>query len=151
MCLPSASPILGVSDVTRLLEAIDQVDPRASEELLPLVYEVLRRLAAAKLSQERPGQTIQATSHVHEAYLRLVGDDKSSQWDNRWHDFAAAAESMRRIMLNRPRDMHRLKRGGDWHRVDLDQVEVPLGGEIAVEIQQVINAGSANLNVCNQL
>lgn len=118
-----------MSDVTRLLEAIDQGDPRASEELLPLVYEELRRLAAAKLSQERPGQTIQATALVHEAYLRLVGGDKSPQWDSRWHFFAAAAESMRRIILNRARDKRRLKRGGEWRRVDLDRIEASLGDE----------------------
>jgi RNA polymerase sigma factor (TIGR02999 family) len=116
-----------MTEVTRLLEAIDQGDPRASEELLPLVYEELRRLAAAKLSQERPGQTIQATALVHEAYLRLVGGENAPQWDNRWHFFAAAAESMRRIILNRARDKNRLKRGGEWRRVDLEQIEAALG------------------------
>ncbi len=113
-----------MSEVTRLLEAIDQGDPCASEELLPLVYDELRRLAAAKLSQERPGQTLQATALVHEAYLRLVGGQENPHWDSRWHFFAAAAEAMRRIILNQARDKKRLKRGGHFRRVEMDQAEV---------------------------
>jgi RNA polymerase sigma factor (TIGR02999 family) len=92
--------------------------------LLPLVYDELRRLASAKMAQEQPGQTLQATALVHEAFLRLVGEADRPQWDNRWHFFTAAAESMRRIILNRARDKKRLKRSGSWRRVELDQVDL---------------------------
>jgi RNA polymerase sigma factor (TIGR02999 family) len=88
-----------MSDVTRILSQIEQGDPQAAEKLLPLVYDELRKLAAAKLAQEKPGQTLQATALVHEAYVRLVGDSNSLQWDNRGHFFAAAAEAMRRIVI----------------------------------------------------
>jgi RNA polymerase sigma factor (TIGR02999 family) len=111
-----------MSDVTRLLDAIGQGDRQATAELLPLVYEELRRLAAEKMAQERPGQTLQATALVHEAYLRLVDGKGGQQWDNRWHFFAAAAEAMRRIVLNRARDKKRLKHGGDLRRIDLEQI-----------------------------
>jgi RNA polymerase sigma factor (TIGR02999 family) len=112
-----------MSEVTRILSAIDAGDRHAAEQLLPLVYDELRHLAAQKLAQEKPGQTLQATALVHEAYLRLVGDQ---QFDNRGHFFAAAAEAMRRILLNRARDKKRLKRGGERHRVDLDHIEIAL-------------------------
>jgi RNA polymerase sigma factor (TIGR02999 family) len=115
-----------VSEVTRILSAIDQGDPHAAEQLLPLVYEELRKLAAARLSQEQPGQTLQATALVHEAYLRLVGSEPDQHWQNRGHFFAAAAEAMRRILLNRARDKKRLKRGGGRQRIDLDHVELAL-------------------------
>jgi RNA polymerase sigma factor (TIGR02999 family) len=115
-----------MKDVTRILSAIDQGDPQAAEQLLPLVYEELRKLAAQRLGQEKPGQTLQATALVHEAYLRLVDVEKIQHWDSRGHFFAAAAEAMRRILLNRARDKKRLKRGGDLRRVDLDQIEVAL-------------------------
>ena len=92
-----------MSDVTRLLSAIDQGDPRAADQLLPLVYDELRQLAAARLSQERPGQTLQATALVHEAYLRLVDVDKAQPWNSRRHFFAAAAEAMRSILVERAR------------------------------------------------
>src|SRR4051795_4060840 len=98
-----------MNDVTRILNAIEQGDPRAAEQLLPLVYEELRRLAAQKLAQERPGQTLQATALVHEAYLRLVEVEKVQHWDSRGHFFAAAAEAMRRILINRARDRGALK------------------------------------------
>jgi RNA polymerase sigma factor (TIGR02999 family) len=104
-------------EVTRILSAIEQGDPRAAEELLPLVYTELRKLAATKLAQEKPGQTLQATALVHDAYLRLVGDQ---QFENRGHFFAAAAEAMRRILIDRARREKSLRRGGDWHRVELD-------------------------------
>jgi RNA polymerase sigma factor (TIGR02999 family) len=115
-----------MSDVTRILSAIEQGDPHAAELLLPLVYDELRILAAQKLSLEKPGQTLQATALVHEAYLRLVDVQKTQRWDSRGHFFAAAAEAMRRILLNRARDRRRLKRGGDCRRIDLDQVEIAL-------------------------
>jgi RNA polymerase sigma factor (TIGR02999 family) len=112
-----------VSEVTRILSAIDQGDPLAADQLLPLVYDELRQLAATRLNQEKPGQTLQATALVHEAYLRLVGNEGGRQWDNRGHFFAAAAEAMRRILLNRARDKKRLKRGGGRRRASLDQIE----------------------------
>ena len=105
------------SDVTRILSAIEQGDPHAAEQLLPLVYEELRRLAAQRLAQERPGQTLQATALVHEAYLRLVGDQ---HFDSRGHFFAAAAEAMRRILVGNARRRSRGKHGGDRQRVELD-------------------------------
>src|SRR5580692_11078153 len=91
----------GMSDVTRILSAIEQGDPQASEQLLPLVYEELRRLAAQKMDQEKPGQTLQATALVHEAYIRLVDAEKVQHWNSRGHFFVAAAEAMRRILINR--------------------------------------------------
>jgi RNA polymerase sigma factor (TIGR02999 family) len=118
-----------MNDVTQILTAIEQGDPKAAEQLLPLVYDELRRLAAQKLAQEKPGQTLQATALVHEAYLRLVvsGDASSSpaqNWDNRGHFFAAAAEAMRRILINHARDKGRQKREGGRQRVDLNRVAV---------------------------
>ncbi len=109
-----------MSKVTSILSAIEQGDVRAAEQLLPLVYDELRRLAAQRLAQEKPGQTLQATALVHEAYLRLVNTDKAQQWDSRGHFFAAAAEAMRRIVLDRARDRKRLKRGGSRRRESLD-------------------------------
>jgi RNA polymerase sigma factor (TIGR02999 family) len=111
-----------MSDLTHILRAIDQGDPDAAGRLLPLVYEELRQLAAHKLAQEKPGQTLDATALVHEAYLRLVGDQ---QFANRRHFFAAAAEAMRRILIDRARARRSLKRGGDGHRVTLDGVAAP--------------------------
>lgn len=115
-----------MSDVTQILSAIAQGDPEAAEQLLPLVYEELRKLAAQRLAQEKPGQTLQATALVHEAYLRLVGAQHEQHWDSRGHFFAAAAEAMRRILLNRARDKKRAKRGGERCRVPLDQIEIAL-------------------------
>jgi RNA polymerase sigma factor (TIGR02999 family) len=111
-----------MSDITRILSAIEDGDPSAAEKLLPLVYEELRKLAAQKLAQEKPGQTLQATALVHEAYLRLVGDQ---QFENRGHFFAAAAEAMRRILIDRARARSSRKRGGDARRVALDGVAAP--------------------------
>src|SRR5499425_1797844 len=113
-----------MNDVTRVLSAIEQGDPQAAEQLLPLVYDELRKLAAQKLAQEKPGQTLQATALVHEAYLRLVDIEKVSHWNSRGH-FAAAAEAMRRIVLDRARDKRRLKRGGGGQRVEIDLGEIP--------------------------
>jgi RNA polymerase sigma factor (sigma-70 family) len=132
-----------VSDVTRILSQIEQGDPQAAEKLLPLVYEELRKLAAAKMAQENPGQTLQATALVHEAYVRLVGGQgkeprieepknqngmggREQQWDGRGHFFAAAAEAMRRILVEQARRKGRLKRGGDIERVELDDIEISL-------------------------
>ena len=116
-----------MSEVTRILSAIEEGDPHAASQLLPLVYEELRKLAAQKLALEKPGQTLQPTALVHEAYLRLVEGGETpgdNQWRNRGHFFGAAAEAMRRILVNRARDRNRLKRGGGWRRVDLDHLTV---------------------------
>jgi RNA polymerase sigma factor (TIGR02999 family) len=110
-----------MSEVTHILSAIEQGDPRAAEQLLPLVYDELRRLAAQKLAQEKPGQTLQATALVHEAYLRLAGPDGARHWNGRTHFFRAAADAMRRILVDRAREKHSHKRGGAWRQVDLDQ------------------------------
>src|SRR5436305_7923082 len=109
-----------MTHVTTILEQMQRGDPRAAEQLLPLVYEKLRELAAQRLMNEQPGQTLQATALVHEAYLRLVGTDPKKPWDGRGHFFAAAAEAMRRILIDRARDRKRLKRGGDACRKRLD-------------------------------
>jgi RNA polymerase sigma factor (TIGR02999 family) len=114
-----------MSEVTHILEAILQGNPKAAEELLPLVYDELRKLAAQKMASERPGHTLQPTALVHEAWLRLVGDG-ASKFENRTHFFAAAAEAMRRIMVESARRKKRLKHGGQWERVDLDAVELPM-------------------------
>jgi RNA polymerase sigma factor (TIGR02999 family) len=113
-----------MSDVTRILSAIERGDLRAAEQLLPLVYEELRKLAAQKLAQEKPGQTLQATALVHEAYLRLVDAQGAGAWNSRGHFFAAAAEAMRRILVNRARDKRRLRRGGGRERVELEDVAI---------------------------
>lgn len=110
-----------MSDLTYILSQIESGDPSAAEKLLPLVYEELRKLAAARLAQEKPGLTLQATALVHEAYLRLVGAAEGERsWDGRGHFFAAAAEAMRRILVDTARAKGRQKRGGRWERVDLD-------------------------------
>jgi RNA polymerase sigma factor (TIGR02999 family) len=109
-----------MSDITQILHAIEQGDPHAAEQLLPLVYDELRRLAAQKLAQEKPGQTLEATALVHEAYLRLVGAGDEQHWDNRRHFFAAAAEAMRRILIDNARRKASRKHGGDWQRRDVD-------------------------------
>ena len=113
-----------MSDVTRVLRAIADGDPRAAAELLPLVYHELRTLAAQKLSQEKPGQTLQATALVHEAYLRLVDVDQAQQWNGRGHFFAAAAEAMRRILVESARRKLQLGRGGDRQRIPFDAEQV---------------------------
>jgi RNA polymerase sigma factor (TIGR02999 family) len=117
-----------MSDVTRILSAIEQGDPHAAEQLLPLVYEELRKLAAQRLAEEKPGQTLQATALVHEAYLRLVDADEARSWDSRRHFFAAAAEAMRRILVEKARRKRSVKHGGLRARVDLD-VALVVGDE----------------------
>src|SRR5882762_9022206 len=111
-----------MTEVTQILSAIEEGDPHAAEDLLPLVYSELRKLAAQKLAQETPGQTLQATALVHEAYLRLVDVEKAQQWSSRGHFFAAAAEAMRRILVDRARAKGREKRGGKLQRIDIDAV-----------------------------
>jgi RNA polymerase sigma factor (TIGR02999 family) len=116
-----------MSDVTRILTGIEQGDANAAEELLPLVYEELRHLAAQKMSHERPGQTLQATALVHEAYIRLVGAE-SQNWEGRTHFFAAAAEAMRRILIENARCKRRHKHGGNHQRVDFDNADIAIEG-----------------------
>jgi RNA polymerase sigma factor (TIGR02999 family) len=127
-----------MSDVTRILSAIEQGDPHAAEQLLPLVYDELRKLAAAKLAQEKPGQTLQPTALVHEAYLRLVGDQ---HFDNRGHFFAAAAEAMRRIVVETARRKRRLKRGGGLVRQEFDEafLVAPKPREDLVALDEALN------------
>ncbi len=110
-----------MNDVTRILSAVEQGDPHAAEQLFPLVYEELRKLAALKLAQEKPGQTLQATALVHEAYLRLVDVHEAQHWDSRGHFFAAAAEAMRRILVESARRKKRQRHGGGRQRVDLQE------------------------------
>jgi RNA polymerase sigma factor (TIGR02999 family) len=112
--------------ITQVLSAIEQGDPHAAEQLLPLVYDELRKLAAQRLAQEKPGQTLQATALVHEAYLRLVGSEKGQLWNSRGHFFAAAAEAMRRILVDHVRQKRARKRGGELVRHDLDALEIAL-------------------------
>jgi RNA polymerase sigma factor (TIGR02999 family) len=126
-----------MTDVTQILSQIEQGDPSAAEQLLPLVYDELRKLAAAKLAQEKPGQTLQATALVHEAYLRLVDVDKARHWDSRRHFFAAAAESMRRILVEAARRKKRIRHGGELERVELEAehlaVELPVDDLLAID------------------
>ena len=113
-----------MSDVTRILSQIQSGDPSAAEQLLPLVYDELRKLAAARLAQEKPGQTLQATALVHDAYIRLVDVEKAPHWDSRGHFFAAAAEAMRRILVEQARHKGRLKHGAGIIRQDLDEIDI---------------------------
>ena len=122
-----------MNDVTRILSAMERGDPHAPEQLLPLVYDELRKLAAQRLAQESPGQTLQATALVHEAYLRLLGPEGGAAWDNRGHFFAAAAEAMRRILVDQARRKHSQRRGGPLVRCELhddDRVGIPLDDEL---------------------
>lgn len=123
--LGNPATILAVSDVTHILEAVARGDPAAAEELLPLVYEELRRLAAAKMAQQPPGQTLQATALVHEAWLRL-NTGQMAPWENRRHFFAAAAQTMRHILIERARRKLSARHGGQCERVALDAVEIPV-------------------------
>ena len=124
-----------MTDVTRILNAIEQGDTRATDELLPLVYEELRLLAAQKLSHETPGQTLQATALVHEAYMRLIGEEKQD-WKNRRHFFKTAAEAMRRILIDNARRKKRLKRGGERQRNELD--EALLGQDDGIPVDDLL-------------
>jgi RNA polymerase sigma factor (TIGR02999 family) len=135
-----------MSEVTRILNAIDQGDPQAAEQLLPLVYNELRRLAAASLADEKPGQTLQATALVHEAYLRLIDSDQARQWNSRAHFFRAAAEAMRRILVDNARRKRSLKRGGEYNRVELDAIEATgmLPAEDALAISEALEKLAAH-------
>ena len=113
-----------MGDITEVLAAIEQGDGGALDRLLPLVYDELRALAARKIANERPGQTLQATALVHEAYIRLFGAKPGQHWDSRRHFFGAAAEAMRRLLINRARDKSRRKRGGSQRRINLEQIEI---------------------------
>jgi RNA polymerase sigma factor (TIGR02999 family) len=128
-----------VNDVTGILQAIEEGDPKAAQQLLPLVYEELRKLAARKLAQEKPGQTLQPTALVHEAYLRLVDVEKAQHWNSRRHFFAAAAEAMRRILVEQARRKNRHKHGGGHQRVPLNQAE-PAHHDDVVELLAIHEA-----------
>src|SRR6185369_16922686 len=121
-----------MSEVTRILESVQSGDPKAAEELLPLVYEELRRLAAAKMAMERPGQTLQATALVHEAWIRLAGE-RNQQYQNRHAFFGAAAEVMRRILVDRARRRQAVRHGGGQDRVELDAVEIAVTNDEAIQ------------------
>ena len=115
-----------MTNITQILSQIEDGDPSAAEQLLPLVYDELRKLAAAKLANEKPGQTLQATALVHDAYIRLVDVDKAQHWDSRGHFFAAAAEAMRRILVEQARRKARVKHGGDLQRVELGEADIAI-------------------------
>jgi RNA polymerase sigma factor (TIGR02999 family) len=119
------SEAVSINDVTHLLSTVEKGDARAAEQLLPLVYDELRKLAAQRLAQEEPGQTLQATALVHEAYLRLVDQDQARRWDSRGHCFAAAAEAMRRILVENARRKRRAKHGGDLERIEFELTSLP--------------------------
>jgi RNA polymerase sigma factor (TIGR02999 family) len=140
-------------NVTQILSKIESGDAVAAAQLLPLVYDELRRLAAHKLAQESPGNTLQATALVHEAYLRLVDADVPQQWDGRGHFFAAAAEAMRRILINRARDKSRLKRGGGHKRLDWNKLEVAddASSEDLIAIDEALQKLTAEFPVCGEL
>jgi RNA polymerase sigma factor (TIGR02999 family) len=134
-----------MSDVTRILFAIEQGDPQASSQLLPLVYDELRRLAAQKMAQETPGQTLQATALVHEAYLRLVDGNQSERWNGRGHFFAAAAEAMRRILVDQARRRGAAKRGGARGRVEVHEsaIAAPAADDDVLAINEALDHLSA--------
>ncbi len=128
-----------MSDVTRILSAIEQGDPSAADQLLPLVYDELRKLAAAKMAQENPGQTLQATALVHEAYLRLVGSETRRTYRDRSHFFASAATAMRRILVDRARAKRSKKRGGGRHRELPEDVTAPLPDDQLLDLHEALD------------
>jgi RNA polymerase sigma factor (TIGR02999 family) len=131
-----------MSDVTRILDHVQQGDAKAAEQLLPLVYDELRKLAAHRMAQEKPGETLQATALVHDAWLRLIGPEQQS-WDSRGHFFAAAAEAMRRILVENARRKSRQKRGGSWERVNLEDLQLAIESDPATLLS--IDEALANL------
>ena len=145
--------IVSMTDVTRILNHIEQGDSAASEQLLPIVYKELRILARQRLANEKPGQTLQATALVHEAYLRRVGNDKDQVWDNRGHLFGAAAEAMRRILINRAKHKKRQKRGGDWTQKDFAKIEDALNApdDVLLEIDEVLEEFTVQDKQCADL
>ena len=142
-----------MSNVTEILSQIEQGDASAAEQLLPLVYEELRKLAASRLDHEHPGQTLQATALVHEAYLRLVDVGNAQHWNSRGHFFGAAAEAMRRILLDRARNKKRLKRGGDRKRVDIDSIAVAVetAGDDLLVIDEALEQLASQYAECAEL
>jgi RNA polymerase sigma factor (TIGR02999 family) len=142
-----------MTNVTAILKAIHCGEPRASEDLLPLVYDELRKLAASRLAQEKPGQTLQATALVHDAYIRLVDVEKSQDWNSRGHFFAAAAEAMRRILVDKARHKGRLKRGGEFVRRDFDEIGIvaPVKSEEILAIDESLEKLAANNDTAAQL
>jgi RNA polymerase sigma factor (TIGR02999 family) len=128
-----------MSDITRRLNEIDQGDPEAAEQLLPLIYDHLRKLAARRLSREKPGQTLQATALVHEAYLRLVDVKRIQRWDSRGHFFSAAAEAMRRLLVEQYRRKQALKRGGDRDQVPLGEIVVERPHENLIALDETLD------------
>ena len=140
-----------MNDVTRILQSIEQGDPKAAEELLPLVYEELRKLAAYRMANEAPGQTLQPTALVHEAWLKLVGADQ--KWENRRHFFAAAAEAMRRILVEKARRKQRARHGGGLLRVEAEAIEMMQCGSTSISlwIQVRLTRGSSSTNAKKRL
>jgi RNA polymerase sigma factor (TIGR02999 family) len=138
-----------MSDVTRILSQIEEGDGKAAEQLLPLVYEELRKLATQKMAQEAPGQTLQATALVHEAYIRLVDTEKAQHWDSRGHFFSAAAEAMRRILVENARKKATKKQGGDFRKIDIDGLDIA-GSASPEQLLAIDEAVSqlATLNAC---
>jgi RNA polymerase sigma factor (TIGR02999 family) len=130
---------MSMNDVTRILSAIDQGDPQAAEQLLPLVYDELRKLAVQKLAREKPGQTLQATALVHEAYLRLVGPDGQRSWKDGGHFFAAAAQAMRRILVDNARRKRARKHGAGFQRQPLDAIAAPEVDDELVALDEALN------------
>ena len=144
--------ISGMSDVTRLLQSVEQGDPKAADQLLPLVYEELRKLAAQKMAGEKPGQTLQPTALVHEAWLRLVGEG-DAEWQNRGHFFAAAAEAMRRILVETARRKQRLKHGGGQERLDLTTLDLATTSpdEQVLAVHEALDRLAAQDPICAEL
>jgi RNA polymerase sigma factor (TIGR02999 family) len=142
-----------MADVTQILSQIESGDPLAAEQLLPLVYDELRKLAATKLAHEKPGQTLQATALVHEAYLRLVGSETAQPWNSHGHFFAAAAEAMRRILIDRARDKKRAKRGGERRKIDLDAIDIALNSpaEELLELDEALEKLTTEYPDCGEL
>jgi RNA polymerase sigma factor (TIGR02999 family) len=142
-----------MTEVTRILDQIRQGDPHAAEQLLPLVYNELRQLAAQRMVREKPGQTLQATALVHEAYLRLVGSGQDRSWDSRGHFFAAAAEAMRRILINRARDKGARKRGRGWQRIDLDHLDLTddASNELLLALEEAMQVLEERNKPCAEL
>ena len=128
-----------MSEVTKILSDIENGDSAASEQLLPLVYDQLRKLAVHRMAQEKPGQTLQATALVHEAYIRLVDVEQAQHWNSRGHFFAAAAEAMRRLMIDKARNKQALRRGGDMQRLEISSLELP-SAEPQVDLEAISEA-----------